>query len=152
MADPIVSPPTLQGFIAWAYAVMGIPTTAMSPDDPGWNYAYTVSVDLVPTDFANTLKDVYTLTVYNYAGSLLLQFQQDYSGQTFFADARKAYGINNFIAGVVTSASDVSTSETLAVGHGLQDLGLLDLQRIKDPYGRQAVAFMQTLGTLWGLS
>ena len=152
MADPIVSPPTLQGFIAWAYAVMGIPTTAMSPDDPGWNYAYTVAVDLVPTDFANTLKDIYTLTVYNYAGSQLLQFQQDYSGQTFFTAARQAYGINNFIAGVVTSASDVSTSETLAVGQGLQDLGLLDLQRIKDPYGRQAVAFMQTLGTLWGLT
>jgi len=152
MADPIVSPPTLQGFIAWAYAVMGIPTTAMSPTDPGWNYAYTVSVDLVPTDFANTLKDIYTLTVYNYAGSQLLQFQQDYPGQTFFTAARQAYGINNFIAGVVTSASDVSTSETLAVGQGLQDLGLLDLQRIKDPYGRQAVAFMQTLGTLWGLT
>jgi len=152
MADPIVSPPTLSGFIAWAYAVMGIPTTAMSPDDTGWNYAFTVSVDLVPTDFANTLADIYTLTVYNYAGSQLLQFQQDYAGQTFFTAARQAYGINNFIAGVVTSASDVSTSETLAVGHGLQDLGLLDLQRIKDPYGRQAVAFMQTLGTLWGLT
>jgi hypothetical protein len=152
MADPIVSPPTLDGFIAWARAVMGIPTVAMPDNDPGWNYAFTVAVDLVPTDFANTLKDIYTLTVYNYAGSQLLQFQQDISGQTFFADARKAYGINNFIAGVITSASDVSTNETLAVGHGLQDLGLLDLQRIKDPYGRQAVAFMQTLGTLWGLT
>lgn len=152
MADPIVSPPTLQGFIAWAYAVMGIPTTAMSPDDPGWNYAYTVAVDLVPTDFANTLGDIYVLTVYNYAGSQLLQFQQDYEGQTFWQSARKDFGINNFVAGVVTSASDVSTSETLAVGRGLQDLGLLDLQRIKDPYGRQAVAFMQTLGTLWGLT
>jgi hypothetical protein len=131
---------------------MGIPTTAMSPTDPGWEYAYIVAVDLVPTDFAGTLKDIYTLTVYNWAGSQLLQFQQDYVGQSFFAATRKAYGINNFIAGVVTSANDVSTGETLAVGRGLQDLGLLDLQRIKDPYGRQAVAFMQTIGTLWGLS
>jgi len=152
MANPIVSPPTLDGFIAWAYATMGIPTTAMSPDDPGWEYAYIVAVDLVPTDFANTLKDIYTITVYNWAGSQLLQFQQDYPGQSFFTAARKAYGINNFVAGVVTSASDVSTSETLTVGQGLQNLGLLDLQRIKDPYGRQAVAFMQTLGTLWGLT
>lgn len=152
MADPIVSPPTLDGFIAWAYAVMGIPTTAMSPDDPGWNYAYTVAVDLVPTNFAGTLSDIYTLTVYNWAGSQVLQFQQDYVGQTFFAEARKAYGINNFLAGVITSASDVSTSETLAVGRGLQDLGLLDLQRIKDPYGRQALAYMQTFGTLWGIN
>jgi hypothetical protein len=152
MADPIVSPPTLDGFIAWAYAVMGIPTTAMSPTDPGWNYAFVVAQDLVPDYFSGTLDDIYTLTVYNYAGSQLLQFQQDYNGQTFFADARQAYGINNFIAGVVNSASDVSTSETLAVGRGLQDLGLLDLQRIKDPYGRQAIAFMQTFGTLWGIN
>jgi hypothetical protein len=131
---------------------MGIPTTAIAPDDAGWNYAYTVAIDLVPQDFVAYLKDLYTLTVYNYAGSLLLQFQQDYAGQTFFADARKAYGINNFVAGVVTSAGDVTTNETLAVGVGLQNLGLLDLQRLKDPYGRQAIAFMQTIGTLWGLT
>lgn len=152
MADPIVSPPTLSGFVSWAQAVMGIPTTALSPTDPGWNYAYTVAVDLVPTDFANTLPDIYTLTVYNYAGSLLLQFQQDYRGQTFFANARASYGINNFVPGVVTSAADSTTSESLAVGVGLQNLQLIDLQRIKDPYGRQALAYMQSIGTLWGLN
>jgi hypothetical protein len=152
MADPIVSPPSLSGFITWAYAVMGIPTTAMSPDDPGWNYAYTVALDIVPQDFASTLPDIYTLTVYNWAGSQVLQFQQDYVGQTYFATLRAQFGINNFIPGVVTSAGDVSTNETLAVGHGLRDLSLLDLQRIKDPYGRLALSYMQQLGTLWGLT
>ena len=152
MADPIVSPPSLNGFIAWAQAVMGIPTTAMSPTDPGWNYAYVVALDIVPRDFAATVPDIYTLTVYNWAGSQLLQFQQDYLGQTYFAQLRTQFGINNFVAGVVNAAGDVSTHEALSVGHGLRDLSLLDLQRIKDPYGRVALSYMQQLGTLWGLS
>jgi len=152
MADPIVSPPSLNGFIAWAQAVMGIPTQAMSPTYPGWNYAYVLALDIVPTDFAATVPDIYTLTVYNWAGSQLLQFQQDYAGQSYFTTLRAQFGINNFIAGVVTSAGDVSTNEALAVGHGLRDLSLLDLQRIKDPYGRVALSYMQQLGTLWGLT
>jgi hypothetical protein len=40
----------------------------------------------------------------------------------------------------------------LSIGHGLRDLSLLDLQRIKDPYGRVALSYMQQLGTLWGLT
>jgi len=152
MADPIVSPPSLNGFIDWARAVMGIPTTAMSPTDPGWNYAYVVALDIVPTDFAATVPDIYTLTVYNWAGSQLLQFQQDLPGQNYFATLRAQFGINNFVAGVVNAAGDVSTNESLSVGHGLRDLSILDLQRIKDPYGRLALSYMQQLGTLWGLS
>jgi hypothetical protein len=152
MADPIVSPPSLNGFIAWAQAVMGVPTTAMSPTDPGWNYAYVVALDIVPRDFAAAVPDIYTLTVYNWAGSQLLQFQQDYPGQTYFAQLRSQFGINNFVAGVVNAAGDVSTHESLSIGHGLRDLSLLDLQRIKDPYGRVALSYMQQLGTLWGLS
>ena len=152
MSDPITSPPTLAGFVAWSQAVMGLNSVVISPTDPGYTYAFQVALDLVPLDFSNTLPDIYTITVYNYGGSLLLQFQQDYAGQTFFADARKGYGMNNFVAGVISSASDVSTSETLTIGKGLQNLQLLDLQAIKDPYGRQALAFMQTIGTLWGLT
>jgi hypothetical protein len=152
MSDPITNPPSLTGFIAWTRAVMGIPSTAISDTDPGYAYAYAVALDLVPTDFASTSPDIYTLTVYNFGGSNLLQWQQDYVGQTFFADARKSYNINGFVAGVVTSAADSSTSEALVVGKGLQNLDLISLQAIKNPYGRQAMAFMQALGTLWGLT
>jgi len=152
MADPIVSPPTLDGFIAWAQWAMGIPTTAMSPTDPGWNYAFVVALDLVPYDYANSLPDIYTLTVYNFGGSLLLQFQQDYDGQTFWAEARAKFGVDSFVAGVINSASDVSTSQSLTVGQGLSNLTLIDLQRLKDPYGRTALGYMQALGTLWGLT
>lgn len=152
MADPIVSPPTLTGFIAWARWAMGVTTVVMSDDDPGWNYAFTVSQNLVPVDLSSGLPDIYTLCVYNFGGSLLIQWQQDYPGQSFWFDARKQFNVSSFTAGVIESASDMSTSESLAVGDGLKNLTLLDLQRLKDPYGRQALAYMQTLGTLWGLS
>ena len=152
MSDPITSPPTLAGFVAWSQAVMGLNSIVISPTDQGYAYAYQVALNIVPRDFAIVAPDIYTLTVYNWAGSQLIQWQQDYNGQTFFADARKSYGINNFVAGVINSASDVSTSETLTVGQGLQNLQLLDLQAIKDPYGRRALSFMMAIGTNWGLS
>lgn len=152
MSDPITNPPSLIGFVAWSQAVMGLTSTVISPTDPGYAYAYQIALDVVPQDFIAQVPDIYTLTVYNWAGSQLLQFQQDYSGQVFFANARQAYGINNFTAGVINSASDVSTSESLTIGKGLQNLQLMDLQRIKDPYGRQALSFMQAIGTLWGLT
>ena len=152
MTDPITSPPTLAGFVAWSQAVMGLNSVVISPTDQGYAYAFQIALDIVPKDFANTVPDIYTLTVYNWGGSQLIQWQQDYAGQKFFADARQAYRMNNFVAGVISSASDVSTSETLTIGKGLQNLQLLDLQAIKDPYGRQALAFMQTIGTLWGLT
>jgi hypothetical protein len=131
---------------------MGLPTTVISDDDPGYAYSFQIAEDLVPLEINCAVPDIYTLTVYNWAGSTLIQFQQDYPGQNFFTTARQAYGINNFAAGVVQTASDVSTSESLAIGQGLQNLQLIDLQRIKDPYGRQALAWMQSIGTLWGLT
>ena len=152
MTDPIDTVPTLAGFIAWSRVAMGIPTTAIADDAPGYAAAYQVAIAVVPTDYAATEGAIYTLTVYNWAGSQLIQFQHDIRGQSFFEDARRAFGVNSFVAGVVNSASDEGTSESLTIGKGLQNLSLMDMQRLKDPYGRQALAFMQTFGTLWGLS
>lgn len=151
MTTPITTP-TLEGFIAWTRTVMGLSTIVIPDDSPGYVYAYQVALDSVPLELGSVSPSIYTLTVYNWGGSLLLQFQQDITGQTFFADARKAYNMNSFVAGVISSASDEGTSESLTVGKGLQNLQLIDLQRIKDPYGRQALSFMQSISTLWGLS
>ena len=152
MSDPISSPPTLAGFISFGRQVMGISTQNLPDDNVGWNYAFTLAIDMIPDQLNIYSKDMYTVCVYNFAGSVLLQWQQDIYGQTFFADARKAYNINSFVAGVITSANDSSTGESLAVGKGLQNLQIGDLQRLKDPYGRQALAILQSIGTLWGLS
>lgn len=148
----IYQTPSLAGFIEWTRTVMGIPSTALADEDAGYAIAYEIALDVVPQDFASLAPSIYTLTVYNWGGSQLLQTQQDYVGQTFFADARANFKINSFVAGVVNSANDVSTGEGLTVGQGLSNLQLLDLQRIKDPYGRQALSYMQSIGTLWGLN
>lgn len=152
MTTPITPPPTLAGYITWSREVMGLPTTAIPSNDVGYETSYNVALELVPLALNTMSPLIYTLTVYNWAGSQLLQFQQDITGQTYFADLRKSFGINSFVAGVINSASDTGTSESLSVGQGLQNLDMLSLQRIKDPYGRQAVAYMQSLGTLWGLT
>ena len=108
MADPISNPPTLAGYIAWSRVVMGLPTTAISDNDPGYVYSFQIAQDVVPDELNSAVPDIYTLTVYNWAGSTLLQFQQDYPGQTVFTAARQAYGINNFAAGVVRSEEHTS--------------------------------------------
>jgi len=141
--------PTLTGFIAFGREVMGITTIVLPDSDPGWEFAYNFALDWVPNQIPSGL---YTVCVYNFAGSVMLQWQQDVPGQTFFADARASYNINSFVAGVITTAGDNSTSESLTVGKGLQNLQIGDLQRLKDPYGRQALSIMQSLGTLWGLN
>ena len=152
MTNPIVYPPTLEGFIAFTRTTMGIPLTAIFDTDPGYAISFQVALDLVPYDFAKSSPDIYTLTVYNFAGSQLLQTQPDSPGQTYFAEVRKAYGINSFVAGVIDTSADSTTSQHMLVGQGLQNLSIMDLQRLKDPYGRQALAYMQAIGTLWGLT
>ena len=152
MTAPDYSQPTLEGFIAWTRAVMGLPTVVIPDDDVGYIVTFKVAKDMVPEILQSGSPTIYTLTVYNWAGSLLLQFQPDIQGQTFFQDARAGFGINSFVAGVIDSAGDVSTNEHLIVGTGLSNLQIVDLQRIKDPYGRQALAYMQSIGTLWGLT
>ena len=69
--------PSLSGFIAWTRAVMGIPTTAIADNDAGYQIAYNIAIDAVPQDFASVAPSIYTLTVYNWGGSQLLQYQQD---------------------------------------------------------------------------
>lgn len=152
MSDPIQNPPTLNGFIAFGRAIMGIPVGAMADADPGWNYAFTLGQAMIPLEINQINPDMYTVAVYNFSGSVLIQWQQDYANQVFFADARQAYGINTFTAGVITTANDNGTGESMTVGKGLSNLDLTSLQRAKDPYGRQALAIMMSLGTLWGLT
>jgi len=149
---PIQNPPTLAGFIQFGRSIMGIPVGAMSDVDPGWEYAFTLGEGMIPLEINAIAPDMYTVAVYNFAGSVLIQWQQDYPNQVFFADARQAYGINTFTAGVITTAADNGTSESMTIGKGLGNLDLSSLQRAKDPYGRQALAIMMSLGTLWGLS
>jgi hypothetical protein len=155
--DPFATP-TIPGLIAWARSGwgMGITTEVMADDDLGWTYGFYNAKRWVNKDLAITCSRYgspdYTLAVYNWAGSVILQFQQDYPNQVFFTQARIAFKLDNLCAGTIESASDNSTSGSYAIGAGLKNLDLICLQRIKDPYGRTALAYMQSEGSMWGIS
>lgn len=144
--------PTLAGFIAFCRNIVGISEAVMPEDDAGFQLALDYSVLWIPLNLNVYSPALYTNAVYNWAASFLIQYQQDQSGQVFFTNARSSFGINNFMAGVINYASNDATNQSMTVGKGLQDMSLTDLQRVKDPYGRAALAILQDLSTLWGLT
>jgi hypothetical protein len=95
---------------------------------------------------------IYMLAVYNLGASNLLNWFPDTPPSTFFADARKGYGINSFVAGVVTASSDEGTSNSLTTPEWASNLTIANLQQLKDPFGRQYLAFAADYGSLWGIS
>lgn len=158
--------PTLAGFQSFITTVMGI-TSEQLPSDSPWiqgalNFALQeVNIELAwasgcgwPSGSNQTnVPLIYNAAVYNLAGSLLLQYAPDQEGQSFFATARKTWNILGFVPGVVLSGADVTTSESLVVPEFFKNLTLGDLQRLKDPFGRQYLAFAQNYGpTIWGRS
>lgn len=144
--------PNLTDFTAFCRSYAGIDATVMPDADPGFQRALSISLGMVPLELNCLDPFIYSDCVYCWGVSVILQFQQDQPGQVYFDTLRTQYGTYNLVPGVITSDADEATSTTLTTGKGLQNLTLEDLQRIKDPYGRQAIAYLQSLGTLWGLS
>jgi hypothetical protein len=145
--------PTLTGFQSFITNVMQIPSGALPLSAPVVGYAFNVALIRVNLDlnFAGT----YTLAVYNLAGSLLLNFAPDQPNSTYFADLRgeNGYNLTAFVAGVVAASGDEGTSTSILTPEFFRSLTMDDLQRLKDPYGRQYLAFAQEAGpTIWGLS
>ena len=149
---PFIPSAELAAFILFIRNVMGI-TQAQLPDDSltiQWSLDF--ANDTVSPFLRNAGCNIYNMAVYNLAGDTLLGWSQDQPGQTFFADARKAYGINNFTAGVVSSSSDESTSSALTTPEYFKHFTLSNLRNLKTPYGLQYLSIAQDIGPLWGLT
>ncbi len=152
--------PTLNGFLAWVYAVMGVPSSVINISTPALTYAFNFAVAIVNTDFqiipvgpAPGTDTLYEYMVYLLGGSNLINFAQDTPPSTYWADLRTALKINNFIPGWVSSSADQGTSEAMTVPDFFKNLTFADLQLSRDPYGRQYLAYAQKYGpSLWGLS
>jgi|APCry1669192062_1035393.scaffolds.fasta_scaffold00554_4 hypothetical protein len=152
--------PTVTGFQSFIYNVMGIDPLVLPSDSPVIGWAFQVAMMIVSPDLAivatangtTPATSLYELAVYNLAGDNLVNYAQDQAGRTYFADLRASLKINAFAAGVVTSASDAGTSDSLAVPESLKNLTLSDLQNLKTPWGRAYLAIAQRYGTLWGLT
>lgn len=144
--------PTLPGFITFCRNVVGITTEEMPDDDPGFEQTLAFAQLWIPAEVKLFSPALYTAAVYNWAASLVIQYQPDQPDQVFFSKARNSFGITNFVPGVISAAHNEATSQSMTIGKGLSNLTLTDLQRVKDPYGRAALAILQDLGTLWGLN
>ena len=144
--------PTLAGFTTFCRTTVGITVDVMPDADPGFATGLEYAELWIPDFLSPISPKLYTLAVYNWGASYLIQFQQDPAGQIYFSALRQSFGVNNFVPGVISSANNEATGQSMTIGHGLQNMTLTDLQRVKDPYGRAALAILQDLGTLWGLT
>lgn len=144
--------PTLAGFIVFIRTNMGIDDSVLPDDSIYIEQAYDIAKEIVNPQIELYSSVLYTSAVYNLAGDNLLNFAQDQTGETFFAEVRKGYGINSFVAGVIQSSNDESTSESLLVPDFFKNLTLSNLQNLKTPYGRTYLQIAQSTGPCWGLT
>lgn len=143
--------PTFDGYVRFVRGVMGVPETAISDDDPTLLCCYQSALELVPNSLGlQWIPIIYTNTVYNAGGGLLLRYAIDTPPSTYFANMRETLGLNKPIYGLVNSAADQGTSGSLAISDALSNLSLADLMMLQDPYGRAAAAVLMDLGPVWG--
>ena len=155
--------PTLAGFLTFIANVMQIPTSALPSNSQYPSWAYNFALQVVNPQLGLGICpapgnwSIYALAVYNLAGHTLILYAQDQSGQTYFSKLRGpiadgGYGINAFVAGVVQSAADETTSDSLVVPESLKGLTLMNLQQLKTPWGINYLNLAQDFGQIWGVS
>lgn len=164
--------PTLAGFLVFVRTTMGINTTVLPDDSAVIPMALGVALQIVnqalkavgcgPLVAGVPQVSIYTLAVYNLAGSNIINYAQDLDGaapvegsvppMAYFAYLRQKWNINGFVSGVIQSAGDEGTNESMVVQEAAKNFTLSDLQNLKDPYGRAYLAFAQRYGTLWGMT
>jgi len=139
--------PSQEGFLRFVRDEMKVPVHAIADDDPALECCFKSAMELIPHDLGlELLPVIYVRTVYNAAASFLLNFAPG----PWFAALRKKLGLGNLVTGLVSSAADQGTSGSITLSDALSNLSLLDLQMLQDPYGRQVVAVLMQMGTLWG--
>jgi hypothetical protein len=154
--------PNITDFLAFLANIVQVPSSALPPGSPYPQYALDNALTIVNIAFQSVSQQLYTEAVYNLAASNLLNFCPDPPGSPtvpgsdppapYFAYQRDRYGLESFVAGVVTSTSDQGTSTALTVPDNLKLLTVADLVYLKDPYGRRYLAIAMRYGQLWGLS
>jgi|SRR5581483_3520709 len=168
--------PTLAGFIAFVRNA-GFDTTVV-PDSSVWlKYALANAMAIVnpalravclPTQDAVGVsisdgRTIYTEAVYNLGTDNLVNYAPDLPGapnvdgseppQPMFAYLRTKWNILGFVSGVIQSAGDEGTNESMVVQEAAKNFTLSDLQNLKTPWGRTYLGLAQMYGpTTWGMS
>lgn len=158
--------PTLAGFTNFVRNNMGVPESALPNDATGqyWiSFAYEVALQIVNRQIAIASCKLYTLAVYNLGGDNLINFTPDVPNCTavegsnppacYFANLRSIYNTYGFVSGVITSAADESTSESMVVMDAAAKFTLANLQQLKTPWGRAYLGIAQSAGpSVWGIT
>lgn len=140
--------PTLSGFLRFLRESVKIPVADMPDDSTSYQIAYGAAMDLVNDDIQKVMPTLYTQAVYDLATSFLV----NYGSEEIFAQTRQNLGLNNLSVGVISSASDNSTSASKLVPDFFKNLSLADLQMLRDPWGRKYLMIAQQFGSLWLLT
>lgn len=143
---------TRDGYLDFIRNIMGISTTYLPDDSDYIDLSLAIAQEIV-NEWINTVSSlIFDQATYNLAGDTLINIAQDQPGETFFYDLREKWGINSFVPGVIESSHDETTGQSMLVPEFMKELTLGQLQNLKTPYGRQYLAYAQTIGTNWGLS
>lgn len=144
---------TLAGFTAFLRDIVGITPLNLPCASPVIVFAYDFSIATVNLAIQQASCIVYDAAVYNLATDTLINYAPDQIGRpAYFAKLRKGYGINSFVAGVISAGADETTSQSILVPEFFKNLTFSDLAELKTPYGRAYLAIAQKYGTLWGLT
>lgn len=139
---------SLSGFIEFVRSDMGVTAEQVPDSSPSLSLAYGGAVEWVNRDIEMVMPNLYAVAVYNLAASFLV----NYGTESVFSGLRESLKLNNLHVGVISSASDESTSAQRLVPDFFKDLSLADLQMLQDPWGRRYLMIAQQFGSLWGLS
>lgn len=144
--------PNLTDFTAFVYA-QGVTTAELPTNSPylqaSLDYAENMVIDSPP----NISAVIYVDAVYNLGFHKLLKITPDQTGQTFFADSRKQYGLLSFVAGPVVVAGDQGTGDSLLPAEWMKDMTLLANDCLKTPWGQSFLMYQQDYGpTIVGVS
>jgi len=142
----------LVSFKAFIRNIMQINTTVLPDNSPYIEMSLEVAVEIVNPAIAQASTVLFDQALNNLSGDYLLNWAQDQTGQTFFADVRRSLNIGGFVGGVISASADVSTSETMVTPEFMKGLTMANLQNLKTPYGRQYMAIAQAYGPVWGLT
>lgn len=146
------SAPNATDLYTFLTTVAGVPTGALPSGSPYVTWALSYAEEQTLRVLCLIGRDYYCFAVYCLATSFLLNWCPDTPPSTFFADARADMKLTSFTPGVVNSAADQGTSDSLLSPDFLKGLTLGQLQALRDPYGRQWLAMMQDNGPIWGIS
>lgn len=164
-----MSAPSLSGFLWFVQNIMKISPSVLAPTDPVISFSYNLSLSMVnkalmkvpPSIYSdqNGLS-LYTVAVYNLGGNNIVNFAQDAvdapiyrDGMSYWEYTRSKMGINNQVMGVIQSASDEGTSQSMQLPEWTKGMTMADVQASKTPWGRMYLGLAQQYGpTIWGIS